>query len=373
MTRKNLYIGILSGTSMDSIDCGIFCFDNHKCQLIYFTENIYPTTTVKSLKKLVNSSNIDKNFKKLQINLELSEIYGEIVNKTIKKSKLSKNQINAIGMHGQTVSHEMGKHSIQIGCPKTLSDITNIIVVSDFRQDDILNGGSGAPLAPLFHNYSFRKLDKKRVIVNIGGIANISFLSNKNNENVYGFDSGPGNTLIDVFARKKFNLKYDVDGKISSDYKFSKKLLKILLDDKFFKLKPPKSTSTEYFSYDWVSDILKVNNINISDGDLLATLSELTSLSIINSISEIDQACDEIYICGGGAFNKSIMKSLKKYSGEMLHENVTLDTVEKLNISSKHVETGLFAWLAKCKIENEKLDYTKITGSEKPIVIGRIS
>ena len=214
MRKDNLYIGILTGTSMDSIDCGIFSFNNNNCKIISFYEGNYPDDLKSKIRK--NYENLKRDCVNNILHKELSEVYGDIINKTILKNNIEKDSIVAIGMHGQTISH--GKHnnknmSLQLGCPITLNKITNIKVVSDFRQDDIANGGEGAPLAPIFHDYIFNHNDKdKRIIINIGGISNISFLTDGIN-NLFGFDSGPGNTLIDSWINKKYNQDYDIDGK----------------------------------------------------------------------------------------------------------------------------------------------------------------
>ena len=277
-------------------------------------------------------------------------------------------------MHGQTVSHVKKDNqttSIQIGCPKTLSEKTNIRVVSDFRQDDIKNGGEGAPLAPIFHDYIFKKLGAKRVIVNIGGISNISFLSDKDNS-LYGFDSGPGNTLIDSWVKSKYNLNYDINGNIAESHNCIDELLENFMMDEYFQNKFPKSTSTEYFSKDWLSKNLKLLTRVYSDGDILATLTNLTAFSIIQSIADNYEDCDEIYVCGGGAFNKAIMSGMHFAARTRFSKAIIISTTNSLGVNPKTVESGLFAWLAMSKMNNIPLDYTKITGSSSPKPLGKI-
>ena len=371
MKKNNLYIGILTGTSMDSIDCGIFNFNKNACKMISFYENYYPEDLRNKIKE--NYESLKKNHKNNSLNKEIAVIYSNIINNIILKEKINKNDISAIGMHGQTISHgkiNNKKFSIQLGCPRTLSSMTNIKVVSEFRQNDISNGGEGAPLAPLFHEYAF-KSGNKRAVVNIGGISNISFLSNHNN-NLFGFDSGPGNILIDSWVKKKYNLNYDVDGKLSGAHKCSEELLRIFMDDKYFKINSPKSTSTEYFNQEWILSKIKLVNSNLSNGDILATLTKLTAVSIINGIKNYWQECDEIYISGGGAFNNTIISQIKYESNKIFSNKIVIDTTDRIGFPPKTVEAGLFAWLAMSRINNQLLDYSSITGSKKPIILGEI-
>jgi len=374
MKKNNLYIGILTGTSMDSIDCGIYNFNDKKSKIISFSENNYPLSIKESIKNDLKNVKDKHKYKDSSSHHELAVYYSKIINNLLNKNNIKKEDISAIGMHGQTVSHVKKNSqttSIQIGCPKTLNEKTNIKVVSDFRQDDIKNGGEGAPLAPIFHDYIFKKLSAKRVIVNIGGISNISFLTSKNNS-LYGFDSGPGNTLIDSWVKSKYNLNYDINGNIAESHNCIQQLLENLMMDKYFQNKFPKSTSTEYFSKDWLSKNLKFLSSDYSDGDILATLTNLTAFSIIQSIADNYEDCDEIYVCGGGAFNKTIMAEMKFAARKRFSEKIIVSTTDSLGVNPKTVESGLFAWLAMSKVSNIPLDYTKITGSNTPKTLGKI-
>ena len=373
MTNNKLYIGILTGTSMDSIDCGIFNFNNNEIKLICFQENDYPADIKNSIKN--NLNDLLKNYKNHELNHYLSKRYGIIINQLLEKEGITSNKISAIGMHGQTISHFKNgtkNTSIQIGSPEILNKETNIKVISNFRQDDINNGGEGAPLAPLFHDYCFKINDKIRIIINIGGISNISLISNNKNNNVFGFDTGPGNTLIDTWTNKKYKLPYDRNGEIAYSNNYSKELLDIFLNDEFFDINAPKSTSTEYFSYDWIIKKLKLSNLNHSDGEVLSTLTKFTSISILKSIKKEFNTCDEIYICGGGAFNKYILSDIANEAKIIFSENIVVDTTDVLGFPPKCIESGLFAWLAKSKLNEDKLDYTNITGSKEPVVLGEI-
>ncbi len=372
MENNNLYIGILSGTSMDSIDCGIFRFHKNNCTLISFSENEYPLDIKNQITN--NQEEVLRDYKNSNINIELAAEYSKIINDLLGKENIKSCDIKAIGMHGQTVSHgekNGKKFSIQFGCPSTLANQTKIKVIADFRQHDIKNGGSGAPLAPLFHEFLFKKNNTKRVIVNIGGISNISRLSNEQ-EKLIGFDSGPGNTLIDAWMKKKFNMNYDKDGNIAARFDSNDKLIKVFLEDTYFKLKCPKSTSTEYFNYSWIIKNISKSKLNLGDNEILSTLTNLTAISIVQSVNEYSKNCKEIYICGGGANNNSIMRYIEAKAKNIISNEIIVKTTSDLNFHPKTVEAGLFAWLAMSKIDNQKLDYRNITGSNIPLELGKI-
>tara|TARA_Y100000996_G_scaffold304904_1_gene242042 strand:+ start:815 stop:1948 length:1134 start_codon:yes stop_codon:yes gene_type:complete len=373
MINNKLYIGILSGTSMDSIDCGIYSFHNSVFKEIAFYENDYP----KSIKNEIteNFSALKENYIKSEINQNLSNEFSEIIYKVLKKENIKAKDIEAIGMHGQTISHLKYKNkniSIQLGCPNVFAKNTLIKVVSDFRKHDIENGGEGAPLAPLFHDYIFKEHKKKRIIVNIGGISNISLLRNSHNSKVLGHDTGPGNTLIDSWMKNNYDNDFDKDGIIANKHHVNENLLNIFLKDNYFKKIGPKSTTTEYFCYDWIIEKIKSNKILLSKGDVLATLTELTAISITNSIKNNYSFCDEIFICGGGAFNKTLVSNIKKSAKKILRNDILVETTETLGFNPKSIEAGLFAWLAMCKVNNIKLNYTEVTGAKEPCTLGQI-
>ena len=373
MIDNKLYIGILSGTSMDSIDCGIYSFHNSALKEIAFYENDYPKNIKNEIIK--NLETLKENYIKNEINTNLSNEYSKIINRVLKKENIQAEDIEAIGMHGQTISHlkyDNKNISIQLGSPNVFAKNTMIKVVSDFRNHDIENGGEGAPLAPLFHNYVFKEHTKKRIIVNIGGISNISLLKNSHNDKVRGHDTGPGNTLIDSWMKNNYNKNFDENGNIASKYRVDDNLLNIFLKDNYFKKLGPKSTTTEYFCYDWILEKIKSKKILLGKGDVLATLTALTAISIINSIKDNYSVCDEIFVCGGGAFNKTLISNIKEFAEEIFQNEILVDTTKTLGLNPKSVEAGLFAWLAMCKINKIKLNYTEVTGAKEPCILGQV-
>tara|TARA_Y100000590_G_scaffold470236_1_gene662998 strand:- start:5338 stop:6468 length:1131 start_codon:yes stop_codon:yes gene_type:complete len=375
MKNQDIHIGILSGTSMDSIDCVICDFKNQGYNIIDFIEAPYPSALKAKLKSLSENDLKDrKNTDSLDI--ELSESYVKLIDKIIKKTKKSSEEISAIGMHGQTIAHvvhENNVNSIQIGSPEFIAKSLKINVVANFRQDDINDGGQGAPLAPLFHEYIFNKHDKNQAVVNIGGISNISFLPITKKE-IIGYDTGPGNTLIDKWMQEKYNLPYDKDGEISNSAQFSDKLLNIFLNDNYFLKTYPKSVGAEYFSLSWIEkNINKIPEFKeISPKVVASTLAKLTSETIVSQVKNNMGNCDEIIISGGGAYNKSIVSNIKIDMEENFGKDIIVCTTKNYGFNPKTIEAGLFAWLAMCKISSTKLDYRSITGSSNIKTIGKI-
>ena len=358
---------------MDSIDCGIYSFHTSVFKEIAFYENDYPKNIKNEIIK--NLETLKENYIKNEINTNLSNEYSKIISRVLKKENIKAEDIEAIGMHGQTISHlkyDNKNISIQLGSPNVFAKNTMIKVVSDFRNHDIENGGEGAPLAPLFHDYVFKEHKKKRIIVNIGGISNISLLKNSHNDKVRGHDTGPGNTLIDSWMKNNYNKNFDENGNIASKYRVDDNLLNIFLKDNYFKKLGPKSTTTEYFCYDWILEKIKSKKILLGKGDVLATLTALTAISIINSIKDNYSVCDEIFVCGGGAFNKTLISNIKEFAEEIFQNEILVDTTKTLGLNPKSVEAGLFAWLAMCKINKIKLNYTEVTGAKEPCILGQV-
>jgi len=367
--NNNLYIGLMSGTSMDGIDCVLTEIINNKVNLIDSLNQPIPKNLYKKLYELVNNEpEKNQNYNKFDlINLlfktdaELGEVFANAVLEIISKNNLSSSQIAAIGSHGQTIYHNPSKpngFTLQIGNPHVISAKTKITTISNFRNLDIAYGGQGAPLVPIFHKEVFMDKSKIRAIINIGGIANITYLNPIENK-VIGFDTGPGNTLLDVWYQKyntdKSNL-YDTDGDFAKSGKVNHELLNIFLDDPYFYLSPPKSTGREYFNQQWLNKYIQVFNKS-SPEDIQRTLVELTAITISQQISKFCPNVDEIYFCGGGIHNKLLMQRIK-----ILLNNFSGTTCD-LNIPADWVEAMAFAYFAYMNINKIPVNLKDITGS----------
>ena len=360
------YIGLNSGTSIDAIDAAIVDINNDSLTLHTFIEYPIPETLREKLFSVNKQTPLNEIAK---LNIQLGKLFSDAVIALLDKANIKPKQVNAIGLHGQTVLHSPTSspaYTIQLGDANTVVANTSISVVNDFRGMDISLGGEGAPLAPIFHKYQFANNNKTKVILNIGGIANISILNANANKPVIGFDTGPGNGLMNAWIKRHQDKEYDTDGKWAAQGQANEDLLNILMDDKYFQLVPPKSTGREYFNLDWLHQKLIVLNQQLSPEDIQATLLSFTTNSIVRDISFHAKDCEEVIVCGGGAYNSRLMNKL----------NDSLDckmvTSDNYSISPDAIEACLFAWLASCRINKTLLDLTTITGSSKPCILGAI-
>tara|TARA_R110000868_G_scaffold215663_2_gene465775 strand:+ start:4151 stop:5314 length:1164 start_codon:yes stop_codon:yes gene_type:complete len=369
--NNNYYIGLISGTSMDAIDCVLVEINSsNNVNLIDVLSYDIPEDIYNNLYKLINNNpENNHNYNKFdlinliyQTDTKLGEVFANAVLKLIHKAKINPEQIKAIGSHGQTIYHKPEKpnsFTVQIGNPNTIAAKTNITTIANFRNIDLAYGGQGAPLVPIFHQEVFMHKVKNRVIVNIGGLANITYLNPTENI-VLGFDTGPGNTLLDLWFKKN-NLNnlnnYDLNGDFAKSGNLIENLLNIFLDDPYFKIKPPKSTGREYFNLNWLEKKLKLFN-DCTAQDIQRTLLELSVTSITNHITKYCPNTHEVYFCGGGVHNKFLMQKLSESLDKKFH-----GTTDKLNIPADWVEAMTFAYLAYKNINQQPLDLRKITGS----------
>ena len=361
------YIGVMSGTSLDGIDAALVKDENEKLQLVESYSQQFPDDLKNDLEHLLSNFNI--HLKKLgEIETFLSHCYSECINKLIEISNVAKEDITAIGCHGQTVFHsprEKYSFTMQLVDGNIIAAETGIPTVVDFRRMDIAVGGDGAPLAPGFHQGYLCSENENRVILNLGGIANVTILDNQG-DNVLGFDNGPANCLMDLWIQKCKNQKYDINGEWAASGEINNQLLGDLLNEEYFALVPPKSTGKELFNLNWLDKKLKSYS-DIKNNDIQATLCELTAVSIANDIKKYSPNANALYICGGGAFNKQLQKRFKH-----LLPNLKVATTMELGIDPQWVEAIAFAWLAKMRIENKPANLPSVTGAKKKVLLGVI-
>lgn len=355
---------------MDGIDAVLVDFSYSQPELLATHTHAWPTSIQQAL---IAARDIPDNELNTLTALDLStaEIFAEASLRLLDKTQYNANDIVAIGNHGQTIRHRPdieNPFSLQIGNAKKLAELTQVDVISDFRTADINTGGQGAPLVPAFHQAIFRSETKNRVIVNIGGIANITVLPKDANQKVTGFDCGPGNTLLDAWISKHENKKYDENGQLAASGKTKVKTLATLLMDNYFQSPPPKSTGFEYFNLSWLQKGIKSEKTvegNKQDiADIQSTLCDLTATSIIRSINQYAENTDEIFICGGGAQNKELMLRLKKLT------QATIETTETLGVHPNWVEAMAFAWLAYKNNKQQTANLPSVTGATKPVILG---
>jgi anhydro-N-acetylmuramic acid kinase len=362
MTKAQLFIGIMSGTSLDGVDAALVAFENDKCTLQNTHFLPYPEEIKLALLALHKPQNNELEATWI-LGCRLANLYAETTKALLKKSKVNASDITAIGCHGQTIRHrpELG-FTLQIGNNALLAELTNITVVGDFRSRDIAAGGQGAPLVPAFHLAMFGSRTKNRAIVNVGGIANITYLAKSSD--VLGFDSGPGNMLIDSWTKLKTGKDYDADGAWAATGVVIESLLTNMLAEPYFALPPPKSTGRDLFNDDW----LKQHQLypHLRPQDVARTLTALTAQSICDALNKCGEV-DEVYLCGGGAHNKLLVDALQTLLGK-----VPVHTTKNLGIDVDWVEAVAFAWLAKQCLENKPSNLPAVTGAKGLRVLGAV-
>jgi anhydro-N-acetylmuramic acid kinase len=374
MTRE-LFIGLMSGTSLDGVDVALVAFTEQKTQMLHSHFLAYPAALRAQVLALQHPTENELENTAL-IGNALAKIYAEAVNQLLVDAQLSSNQIVAIGCHGQTIRHRPGFEdgigfTLQIGNAALLSELTGITVISDFRSRDIAAGGQGAPLVPAFHQAVFADKQINRAIINIGGIANITYLgssensSNKSN-GVYGFDSGPGNMLLDAWIKQHKNLDYDANGDWASTGQVIPSLLSDMLAEPYFALLPPKSTGRDLFNQAWLQEKLLATT-TLRPQDVAYTLVALTAHSIYNALTQHCGEFNEVYVCGGGAHNRLLIESLQTLLGE-----TKCDSTESLGVGADWVEAIAFAWLAKQCINKKTANLAEVTGAKGPRILGAI-
>lgn len=350
---------------MDSIDAALVELSKSNCKLLSSLEHKIPTELRQNIINLCQPG--DNEIERLGVaDKQIAKEFSNAVNQLLEQSPYDKNHIIAIGSHGQTIRHQPDQQepfTLQIGDPNTIAFETGITTVADFRRKDIAAGGQGAPLAPAFHQHIFSSTKTNRAIINIGGISNISFLPADGEAT--GYDTGPGNVLMDSWIQKNKQQNYDNNGEWAASGKILTELLALMLNDTFFSLNAPKSTGRELFNLAWLNS--KIKNKNYKPEDIQSTLLELTAQSINNEVKKLPAMVNEIYICGGGAFNTTLMQRLET----IIHPAILAST-ETLGIRPEWVEACAFAWLAKQTLQQLPSNLPAVTGASKSVVLGAI-
>lgn len=352
----------MSGTSLDGLDAVLVEFNDVSFGRIYVWSESWDPQLRQALLTLNFPTDNELHAAALISNM-LADSYAHAVQQLLQNSGIETNAVIAIGCHGQTVRHhpEAG-YSIQLGNAARLAELTHITVVSDFRSRDIAAGGQGAPLVPAFHLALFQHPAKHRCIVNIGGIANISDLPPKGL--VSGFDCGPGNILLDAWVNRHQHTPFDRDGAWAAQGIVIPALLDKLLAHAFFSAPPPKSTGREMFNLAWVEAFLQTD---YRAEDVQATLLQLTVESIAHGIEQTCPKAEEIYLCGGGAYNKELVNQLAL---RLPKRRVSI--TDDLNVPAQQVEALAFAWLAKQTMEGKPGNLPQVTGAKGLRVLGAI-
>ena len=352
----------MSGTSIDGVDVILADFVDLVPRVIGFhSEDFPPSLRAELLALNVRGENeIERSH--LAANA-LSEVYASAIAKLLTHTGILKSDVLAIGCHGQTVRHrpDLG-FTVQLNNPARLAELTSIDVVADFRSRDIAAGGQGAPLVPAFHDGIFRARDETRVVVNIGGIANITVL--EKDKPAWGFDCGPGNCLMDAWIDKQLANRFDENGAWALQGQALARLSGQFLSEKYFGQAPPKSTGRDQFNLAWLEECLTGNEKAV---DVQCTLLDLTATSIANDIKRYAADCGQVLVCGGGAQNAALMTRLAQQLPA-----TKIDKTDAFGVPAQQVEALAFAWFAKQAIERQALDLRATTGARHAAVLGAI-
>jgi len=379
-----LYIGLMSGTSLDGVDGALAVFpDDYRGGPIQTLASAYvpfPAELRTEMLALQTAGENEIHREALLANT-LAGYYARCVEDLLAQSGVKPQQVAAIGVHGQTIRHrpELG-YTRQTNNPALLAELSGIDVVADLRSRDIAAGGQGAPLVPAFHQAVFASADAVRVVANIGGISNISILpprhadARQDSRAVLGFDTGPGNVLMDAWIGLHLNQPYDRDGDWAAGGTELPALLETLCDESFFSLAPPKSTGRDLFHMDWLRT--KLIKAGIGDAvrqsrDVQATLAAFTATTLADAIVRFAPDADSVYVCGGGACNTHLMRQLQAALDTRSH-GMTVDTTASLGISPNHVEALAFAWLAHRFCMRRAGNLPAVTGARGERILGAL-
>ena len=367
------YIGLMSGTSMDGVDAVLAAFDGTRWQGVLGHFAVPYSDDLRH--RLLDLQNPGGNeiHRSEMLAQELAALNAQAVHGLLAQQKLVPRDITAIGAHGQTVRHAP-KHgyTVQLINLPILAELTGIDTIGDFRRRDMAGGGQGAPLVPAFHQAVFGSPDYGRVVLNIGGIANISVL--QPHADASGFDTGPGNMLADAYMQHRFGQACDRDGALARSGCVIPELLQTLLAHPYFHRTPPKSTGRDLFSLDWLQGYLKNSETDApppesgyAPADIVRTLNALTAQSIADAIAAHAPGVREVFACGGGVFNPVLMAEL---SGRLAPLGIRTATTDALNLPPQWVEAAAFAWLAACRVCREPGNPHAATGAQRPYILG---
>ena len=362
------YLGLMSGTSVDGIDAAIVDLDDRQGLVVAAHNTPYSESLRQSVEDACRQTGLQRQ-QVSALDAELGQAFAQAAVSLIETSGIDRKQITAIGSHGQTVHHAPNAstpYSLQLARGDIIAKHTGITTVCDFRTADIEAGGQGAPLVPAFHGWLAQGLNQPVAFVNIGGIANITVI-NKTGTVVGGFDTGPGNTLMDRWIEKQLHKPFDCNGDWAASARASAQLVTTLLDDPYFAQTGPKSTGREDFNLQWLEQKLAVFGKALAPNEVQASLLKLTTQSICQSLLSLTPTPTIAYVCGGGAHNQALMAQLQTGLG-----GIPLQTTQALGLDPDWVEAAAFAWLARETLAGRPGNVPAVTGASRPVVLGTI-
>jgi anhydro-N-acetylmuramic acid kinase len=361
-----LYIGLISGTSADGIDAALVRFERDKPQCVHALTHAWPDALrTQILRVAQDETTLDLDaFGGLDV--AIGHTFADAVDALLAQSGMPAAPIRAVGSHGQTIRHRpSGAHpfTLQIGNASVIAERCGIDVVADFRSADVAAGGQGAPLLPAVHAMLFNPSGHARVVLNLGGIANITVLNAGGQ--VFGFDTGPANGLMDAWCLRHRGEAFDRDGAFAASGQVDHALLASLLDDPYFALPPPKSTGREHFHLGWLD--ARLHSVSTSPADVQATLLELTARSVAMAIDAHASDAKDILLCGGGVHNRALVQRLR----ELLQPRELASTAA-YGVDPDYLEATAFAWLARRRLLGLPGNLPAVTGARGPRILGAV-
>lgn len=362
-----LCVGLMSGTSMDGIDAALVDCFTQKCHLVATHSKPWPDSIRQQLQQ-ARQINDEAVFGLHALDSAIAEHFAKATLELLAFAGTDASEVIAIGSHGQTIRHRPHADkpfSLQLGNGQYIADLTGIQTVSDFRTADIKAGGEGAPLAPAFHNAILRSSSENRCVVNIGGIANITLLPADGSQAVTGYDTGPGNNLMDGWIKQHKHLPCDNNGEWARSGRVNDALLASLKADEYFHQPPPKSTGFEYFNQGWLH---QYDVAALPAEDVQATLCELTAATIADAVTASHTKIDRVLICGGGVHNTYALERLQSHLAGIAAESTAMH-----GIHPDWIEAMAFAWMAQRYVENKPGNLPSVTGARDSVVLGALS
>ena len=356
MLLNDRYIGLMSGTSVDGVDAVVADFSDDKVRTLGHVHAPFKPELRAQLQALMQSG-ADEVERAGDASVALAHAYADTVAQLLAKTNLAAKDIAAIGAHGQTIRHRPERgFTTQLNAPAHLAELTGIAVVADFRSRDVAAGGQGAPLVPAFHAAAFSGA-VLRAVVNVGGIANVTLLpAQGSGDPVRGFDTGPGNTLLDAWCERHTGKEFDDGGAWGATGRVDERLLATLLAESYFGKAPPKSTGRELFNVNWLDAKLAAFGSSVAAADVQATLVALTARSIASAVGE-----RECYVCGGGVFNAALMR-----------QSPHAQSTQALGVDPMQVEALAFAWLARQCFASAPGNVPEVTGAKGKRILGAV-
>ncbi len=364
------YVGLISGTSMDAIDAVVVDFAASPLRVLAAGASEYPGELAQRLAAVLDDGDAVALDAIGRLDVDIGRAFAHATNALLDRAGIAPGTIEAIGSHGQTLRHRIAPpspFSWQIGDPNVIAELTGITVVADFRRRDVAAGGQGAPLVPLFHDGVFRSDAEDRVIVNVGGIANLTVL--RRDAPLRGFDTGPGNRLMDAWTRRQRGEPFDRDGGYAASGRCDAGLLARLLSEPYLALPAPKSTGRELFNLAWLDarlDAHRASGHDVAPADVQATLREYTAETIARAVADTAPGA-ALYVCGGGAHNPGLLDSLRRRAAPS-----PVETTAALGLDPDFVEATAFAFFARRTLAGLPSSAASVTGARGARVLGGI-